>query len=327
MVKLRRIFESDLYLESKQVGTLYHSCSAEDLTKYIIPKDILSSSGTFTNFLYGGTHWVSFTRNKKYVVKKCGDWNTQDIYLQFQVDGDKLSDNYKIKPYNDMIYDLKTQSGEKDISIPYTGYNFESEECVEGPIVNFSKYVLGIKYTLSDNANLYDVDTILSHIKALQYYSKKCGVHLQIDKNLDPNGMGSYRFHGVDVKDLDDIISISTFISNITHPLITMVNENGYPCKSSLGIIHTLSSMMEEPRSSVVKKNVKLILECLFDVSSKYKYKMFCDYSNGKVMVNNKTKLKQLISNVSKGLGRARFSLFGEEFSFNIGSIEVSVTP
>ena len=327
MVKLRRVLESDLYLESKQVGTLYHSCSAEDLTKYIIPKDTLSSSGTFTNFLYGGTHWVSFTRNKNYVVKKNGDWNTQDIYIQFQVDGDKLSENYKVKPYNDMIYDLKTQSGEKDISIPYTGYNIESEECVEGHIENFSRYVLGIKYTLSDNANFYDEDTILNHIKALQYYSKKCGAQPQIDKKLDPNGMGSSSFHGVEVRDLDDIIYICTFISNITHSLLIMVNDNGYPCTSSLGIIHTLTNMVEESRSSVVKKNVKLILECLFDTSSKYNYKMFYEDSNGKVMVNNKTKLKQLISTVSKGLGRARFSLFGDRFSLNTGFIEVSVTP
>lgn len=47
--------------EAKQVGVLYHVCSADDLMNYIKPEDTLSTSGTYTNFLYGGNDWISFT--------------------------------------------------------------------------------------------------------------------------------------------------------------------------------------------------------------------------------------------------------------------------
>ena len=92
--------------EAKQVGVLYHVCSADDLMNYIKPEDTLSTSGTYTNFLYGGNDWISFTRNRHYVVKKNGEWNNQDIYIQFEVDGDLLSENHKVKQYNDMVYDV-----------------------------------------------------------------------------------------------------------------------------------------------------------------------------------------------------------------------------
>lgn len=323
MVKLFKKYVT----EAKQVGTLYHSCSAEDLTEYIMPKDILSSSGTFTNFLYGGKHWVSFTRNKNYVVKKNGDWNSQDIYLQFQVNGDLLSEKYKVKPYNDMVYDLKTQSGEKDSSIPYTGYNFENEECVNGPIINFSSYVSGIKYTLSDNANSYDVTVVMKHIQALQDYSKKCGVIPQMDMKLDPTQKGTSKFHGADIESLDNLLSVCSFIYNIEHSLFDMIRENGYTCESPTLIIPSLYNMVKEKKSSILKKNIKQILESLFNTSSQNHYNMYSKDDTGKTTIDNKTTLKNIISKFPKELNPILFSLSGKWFSIRTSIIEIYVVP
>lgn len=145
MVKLVR---KQIINEAKQVGTLYHICSLESLFKYIIKNDVLSGSGNFNNWLLGGrTDVVSFTRDKRYIVSTD---NTRDtsILFSFTVDGDKLSENHKIIPYNDFAF---YEDGWKvDFSEEEDGYTgkTESEEVVVGEIKNFSSFVLGIRYVV-----------------------------------------------------------------------------------------------------------------------------------------------------------------------------------
>ena len=59
----------------------------------------------------------------------------QNILFQIVVDGNKLSENYKIGPYNDL---------------PFNGYDIiadrEKEEAVKGPIKNASKYIKEIRF-------------------------------------------------------------------------------------------------------------------------------------------------------------------------------------
>ena len=63
-----RIIEQRVYNESKQVGYLYHVCSLEAYLNYIVPTNTLSASGKYTNWLYGRTDYVSFTRDKRFIV-------------------------------------------------------------------------------------------------------------------------------------------------------------------------------------------------------------------------------------------------------------------
>lgn len=134
--------------EAKQVGTLYHVCSLKEYLKYVLPNDQLSSSGRYYNYLYGGDNYVSFTRDKKFVL----DTRDEDIILiQIVVDGDKLSEKYKIGPYNDFAF-----GGSKG-AVKKKKDDFrkrEMEECVKGPIKNLSKYVKEVRFDISAAENL-----------------------------------------------------------------------------------------------------------------------------------------------------------------------------
>ena len=121
--------------EAKQVGTIYHVCNLDSL-KHILKTNTIESSGKWYNHLYHGDEFVSFTRDQ-YMIPNDGlsYLTSQNILFQIVVDGNKLSENYKIGPYNDM---------------PFQGYDFpvdrEKEEAVKGPIKNASKYIREIRF-------------------------------------------------------------------------------------------------------------------------------------------------------------------------------------
>ena len=121
--------------ESKQVGTIYHVCNLDSLN-HILKTNTIESSGKWYNHLYHSDEFVSFTRDQ-YMIPNDGlhYLTSQNILFQIVVDGNKLSENYKIGPYNDM---------------PFNGYDFpvdrEKEEAVKGPIKNASKYIKEIRF-------------------------------------------------------------------------------------------------------------------------------------------------------------------------------------
>jgi len=133
--------------EAKQVGTLYHMTSLSNAYK-ILNDDILKSSLNtrnigvdyrydFTNHIddwefnpFGGTTYkkmdeltpfVSFTRDVN--VRRMG----RDVV--FVVDGDMLSNRYKITPYS--AFGNKEDGDER-------------EERIDGDVNNFSKYIIKI---------------------------------------------------------------------------------------------------------------------------------------------------------------------------------------
>lgn len=131
--------------ESKQVGTLYHVCTLEAYLKYILPKDQLQASGMYHNWVYGSNDYVSFTRNKGYVLDTIDE---NIVLIQLVVDGDKLSEHYKIGPYNDFAFG---KSGMKMYDDPTRR---EAEETVRGPIVNISKYIKEVRFDIAASHNL-----------------------------------------------------------------------------------------------------------------------------------------------------------------------------
>lgn len=153
--------EKLIFNERKQVGTLYHICDAKAFIKYVLPKDQLKSSGEYTNHLYGGHEWISFTRNKYYTLEH--DLSQYSgVFIRLVVDGDRLSDKYKIRSYNDAQFDidsgefLDADSGE---DVPKFR---EQEEVVKGPINNISKYIKEIQLDVSDLK-----DTTLKALKSV----------------------------------------------------------------------------------------------------------------------------------------------------------------
>ena len=148
MVRLYRKYEDREYrTESKQVGTLYHVCTIDAFVNRIIEdnelgtENNLHASGKYHNDLLDTYDAVSFTRDPLFVVPT---WTVQgaDILFQFVVDGNKLSEHYKITPYNGNYYIDDDDEKHSDPKL------FEKEEVVIGPIDNFKSYIKEVRFDL-----------------------------------------------------------------------------------------------------------------------------------------------------------------------------------
>jgi hypothetical protein len=80
--------------EGKQVGLLYHYTTANGL-KGILQSNKINTSEE--NYLGNELYYISFTRNKNF-HKKGAKFGVSTEY-RIALDGDKLSNKYKIKPF------------------------------------------------------------------------------------------------------------------------------------------------------------------------------------------------------------------------------------
>jgi len=188
----RRITDLEIIFEGKQVGTLYHMCSLpsfiwciehnkieagkdantitfvdgrpvhavklRDGIYYYLGKkpnsrewlsdeyqdkicDLMRSKGVEKQF-------ISFTRDKKYVVSpKHGNAR----FIRIVLDGDKISDRHAIKPYDfyNGHYPNWNNTAQSDSA---RAHLFESEELVESPLQNLTKYI--IKVEIDDSVRI-----------------------------------------------------------------------------------------------------------------------------------------------------------------------------
>lgn len=116
--------------EGKQVGTLYHY-TENQLLKQIIETNTLLAP-------------VSFTRRQSDEVRQFTGGESIMV-----IDGDKLSNNYKIRPYQDInpfldkeLYKLLSFEG---------GKNEEYEERVDKNITNLNKYIIKVIILVPDS--------------------------------------------------------------------------------------------------------------------------------------------------------------------------------
>jgi hypothetical protein len=141
------LMEEDDLEEAKQVGTLYHWTSLKNLANIIKTNTILPSHSG-----HGEYDWVSLTRSKdrnQFGISKSSD-------CVIVLDGDKLSNNYKIKPYHDIEtaeYDDLTHFDDNGNAIGITdddgniiryGAFDEMEERLFGSIRNLDKYIIKV---------------------------------------------------------------------------------------------------------------------------------------------------------------------------------------
>lgn len=152
--RLKNLEHKVFLLESKQVGTLYHVCTLSAYLDYIYPNDTLSASGKYMNWLYGSNSYISFTRDRRFVVQT-DDVQDSDILVQLVIDGDKLSEKYKIGSYNDFAYDSDGNETDDSELVKYR----EKEEVVKGPIKNISKYIKNV-YIDARDANNRSIDSL-----------------------------------------------------------------------------------------------------------------------------------------------------------------------
>ena len=112
--RLQELAGIDIH-EGKQVGTLYHFTNFEGLNG-ILSSNLLKV-GDDANFETGGNIGnVSLTRDK----------NLWYFSFRLELDGDKMSDKYKITPYQ------------------WNGGDQEAEEYIERDISDISSYLLSI---------------------------------------------------------------------------------------------------------------------------------------------------------------------------------------
>lgn len=186
MVKL---VKKEIITEAKQLGKLYHVTTLESVANYIAPTDTLKGSGKYKNWLKGGrTDVVSFTRDKRFVV---GTRSTRqaNVLFDFEVDGDKLSEKYKVFPYNDLVFDQ--DSGASELKY-HSNKSLEHEEVVIGEIHPFSKYVKGVRFCVSV-WQLNDFINIEEHIRKANDYLFKFDI--QYDEKLKEKFGGSNILH------------------------------------------------------------------------------------------------------------------------------------
>lgn len=165
MIKLINILKE--ITEGKQVGTLYHYTFTWNLYE-IIKTNILTPE-----LLQGQNKgWISFTRSK--------DKNqfeiSQDANCVIVVDGDKLSNNYKVTPFHDIDFESAIK---KEKSYKYK--TDEMEEKVKGPIKNLSKYI--IKVIIYSNNDKSKSPLVLKNILKTEKLLKEKNIPYEIKIN------------------------------------------------------------------------------------------------------------------------------------------------
>lgn len=153
MIKLINILKQ--IVESKQVGTLYHWTSLPNLISILNQNTIKSNTNPeyqdidFRNKSNIQPH-VSFTRVKG---KPPGNDHIFNFECALQIDGNKLSNNYKISPFS-MVDNPKILAGkykiepleDEDEDEPYDSSTFQAEyeERIYGDIKNIKSYITQI---------------------------------------------------------------------------------------------------------------------------------------------------------------------------------------
>ena len=141
--------------EGKQVGKLYHYTS-EDGLKGILETNRINVSEE--HYLGKELYFISFTRNKNFHKKEM-KWQVKTDY-RITLDGDKLSDRYRIQPFayipgwnyeDNWEYDWLEDEPESVVKdfFNQTGDYDEQEERIyfkneNGGISNLKKYIISI---------------------------------------------------------------------------------------------------------------------------------------------------------------------------------------
>lgn len=102
MIKL-----ADLLQEAKQVGTIYHHTIYYNASNIVGTNKLCSSNAPFKD----GTYGISFTRDRAFHSKFTS--NEGGSQCRFVIDGDKLSQNYKIRPYAEEESNPRAESEEQ----------------------------------------------------------------------------------------------------------------------------------------------------------------------------------------------------------------------
>ena len=180
----------DFLFEAKQVGVIYHYTTFENGLKILQSNELKgadAADSTHANLVYA----VSFTRDKRFhnnhnVGFDVGSFG-QRPQVRFSVDGDKLSNKFKVQPYSQQGVFSKDKK------------SFESEERVISnkpfsiPIIPYIKSVdILIEYKKPDRNSdwMEEIDyDLYAHISSdlIEFaQDKNLPINLIVNKNGDP---------------------------------------------------------------------------------------------------------------------------------------------
>jgi hypothetical protein len=208
--------------ESKQVGILYHFTNLISLYSILKTNSLetyrtVDDNDNLKNSynIKGSLYYISFTRNKNF--HKIPQLNMEHpITCRLTIDGDKLSNKYKIYPV-DFFNDYDEE------------YNTEDEECITTQssqgLVNIKNYILKIEIPTLDNFKHEIIKGLMCNYYA---YRKK------LEEICSEFGRGKeyeYFYQGFNTNDEDDFIKsrgFKNFTKNLYKEITHTLKHDNY---------------------------------------------------------------------------------------------------
>ena len=128
----------DILNEGKQVGTLYHGTNSMNSFFEILNSDTLKTHCDVTSHYH-----KDYSENSRASISLTRAKSTADGYpIYFELDGNKISNNYKIIPFRDQF---SLDGDENEDEYEYTKLNNnEFEERIYKNITNLHKYIIKV---------------------------------------------------------------------------------------------------------------------------------------------------------------------------------------
>jgi hypothetical protein len=153
LVKSKALYEN--LQEGKQVGDLYHFTDIDSLYYMIKNNGKIELDNTFSSF--AARDYFSFTRNPK--LNTLGEEKT---HVRIKLDGNKLSNKYKITPYSDSEYSRTSGQPEAEERIDSSKYGgkIDLEPYIKDVYLisssNWEKYIEDLDWNSGKKSNLKD---------------------------------------------------------------------------------------------------------------------------------------------------------------------------
>ena len=168
-MKLKKIL-NEILIEGKQVGVVYHFTAFHSSVK-ILKSNLLNANRSTQRI---DTKTISTTRDKNFVKIRNGDSTLGgDPEIGFVLDGTKLSNRYKVMPYDDTV----SKNGERD---RYDDWGDEQEELWYGNTLendngfkNFKTYLIKVIFTKKFMESVENGQMYYTSIKELGIFPEK----------------------------------------------------------------------------------------------------------------------------------------------------------
>lgn len=154
--------------EGKNVGILYHFTNDESILS-ILEDDILKSNGND----YTSLNAVSLTRDKHFHKNK---YRSIDNSFRIVLDGNKLSNKYKIIPHQDAFEPMIQDYIWKGHPNRRLYFESESEEKIESDIYNITNYIIEINYHKTFYRNSLKLELEREYFNSIQELCSEKGI-------------------------------------------------------------------------------------------------------------------------------------------------------